>query len=348
MRKKAIKLITTSFILFILQANFAFAAGGEECKTAGGKCLESKLCGSDDGQKDCQSNEICCKENLCVNKNGSCMQQNGTDNDVCSRNGKNQSGIADTSTACWHWNDKNGDWACCVDEENKKCEGETLYCATKCNEGDTPATGSTYTGCKTDESCCEKKSSSDDDNSSGNQSSEFDYKNPLSVESITEWFKNLLASIQGIVGWLAVIMIVVGGIVYITSGGSSSQTTLGKQIIIWALVGFAIAVAAPSLLKEIVDLAKSGSQTTSDVIKNANPVKQIVTNVLEFMLVIIGVLALLGFAISGVMYVSAAGDKQRADTAKNAALYSIIAVCLAGAGLAIIKQVLDLIGTKTS
>lgn len=320
--------------------------GGEVCNGAVylGDAEKDNWC-KDQGRGD----QCCQKSNGCERNNYTCTKDKSECKSTTSSSGTYRADCLQS------YGMKEGDTgsenvACCSEMNTAECGSASGYtCAdvatgNKCADG---YTESTEYACKTvngtQPKCCKKNSTN-----SGTEDIHYGYEPPLTVTSFTEWLKNFLASVQGIVGWLAVIMIVVGGIVYITSGGSSTQTTLGKQIIIWALVGFVIAVAAPSLLKEIVDLAKSGSQTTSDVIENANPVKQIVTNVLEFLLAAIGVLALLGFTIGGVMYVTSAGDKERADTAKRAVVYSIIAICLAGAGLVIVKQVLDLIGTKVS
>lgn len=170
------------------------------------------------------------------------------------------------------------------------------------------------------------------------------YPNPLTVGSFTHWFYNLLVAIQGIVGWLAVIMIVVGGLVYITSGGRSTQVTLAKTIITFALIGFAIAVAAPSLLREIRDIAAGGIDGgNANLIRDATPIVDIVTNVMNFALTLVGMLAIIGFTISGIMYISAGGDSSRAQTAKRMMIYSIVAVTITGASLIILRQVIQLL-----
>ncbi|MEA2006808.1 MAG: hypothetical protein U9O20_01445 [Patescibacteria group bacterium] len=169
------------------------------------------------------------------------------------------------------------------------------------------------------------------------------YPNPLTVNSFTGLLSNFLASVQGIVGWLAVIMIVIGGVVYITSGGHSSQVSLAKTIITFALVGFAIAVAAPSLLREIRDIAAGGVGGGPGLISTATPVATIIENIMNFALTIIGVLATIGFVVSAIMYISAGGDTSRAETAKRMMFYSILAVTIAGASLIILKQVIALL-----
>ena len=174
---------------------------------------------------------------------------------------------------------------------------------------------------------------------------EVEYKNPLKVDSFTDLIKNFLTQLQAIIGWLAVIMIVVGGIVYITSTGRSSQIDLGKKILTYALLGFALAVAAPSILKEIFDLASSGrGATNSNVIEGAKSIKDIAESVMSFVIALIGVIATIGFVISGVLFIAAGGDSGRAEKARKGLTYAIIGVTVAGAALIITKWAFKLMG----
>lgn len=174
----------------------------------------------------------------------------------------------------------------------------------------------------------------------------WEYPNPLKVSSFTQWLGNLLASIQGIVGWLAVIMIFIGGIVYITSAGSQNQITWAKNIIKWALIGFAIAVAAPALLKEIKDLVSNEQASAADLIDNANTMRKILVNVLNFLLAGIGILSLIGLTVGGATYLTSAGDRGRIDTAKKMILYSMIAIAVSGSGIILLKQILTLLAAQ--
>ena len=171
----------------------------------------------------------------------------------------------------------------------------------------------------------------------------FNYGDPLTVTSFSDLFGNFLVNVQGVVGWLAVIMIVIGGIVYITSGGSPNQITLGKSIVVYAMTGFAIAVAAPSLLKEIRDIASAGLAGGPGLIATAKPVQAIVTDVMDFLLTAIGMLAIIGFIIGGILYISAGGDTQKADTAKKTVFYSTLAITISGAALIILRQVIQIL-----
>ncbi len=177
---------------------------------------------------------------------------------------------------------------------------------------------------------------------------QFEYHNPLQVNSFTGLISHFLAGLQAIVGWLAVIMIVVGGIVYITSAGKSGQLELGKKILTFALLGFAIAVAAPSILKEIMALVGNGQGTSNggSVIARATDVRVILMRILSFVITLVGVIATIGFVISGFNFIAVGGDSGRADKARKGLMYSIIGVVVAGTALIVIRQVLVLLGMQ--
>jgi len=58
-----------------------------------------------------------------------------------------------------------------------------------------------------------------------------------------------------------------------------------------------------------------------------------VNSVYKWLLAIVGIAGVIGFAIAGILYLTAAGDDTRMGQAKKAMLYSIIGVVVALAGL---------------
>ena len=68
-------------------------------------------------------------------------------------------------------------------------------------------------------------------------------------------------------------------------------------------------------------------------------VYNIVSGTMDWLLAIFGFIAIIGFVISGIMYLTAAGDDKRMGTAKNAMTYSIIGVIVALIGYVVVKTV---------
>ncbi len=173
--------------------------------------------------------------------------------------------------------------------------------------------------------------------------SNYNYTNPLKVDSMTAWLSGILAGLQGVVGIIAVMMLVLAGIIYIAAGINSNWMILAKNMATWAIIGFAIVVAVPSLLKEIYDIFNTNPTTSPDIIKEANFFRDILLNVLRFLLTIIGVFALISFVIAGFKYLTSGGDQGRADSAKKMVFYSIIAVLVSGSGVIIIRQIFKIL-----
>ncbi len=65
---------------------------------------------------------------------------------------------------------------------------------------------------------------------------------------------------------------------------------------------------------------------------------------MNWLLGIIGVLAVIAFVISGIQYLTSAGDEQMAETAKRNMTYAIIGLVIALAGLIIVNAVAGLTG----
>lgn len=93
--------------------------------------------------------------------------------------------------------------------------------------------------------------------------------------------------------------------------------------------------------------SSSGSTTTSGglVIPSTNlpsppgGIRQILANLLMWILGIFGMLAILAFVVSGIQYFAAAGDEKMMETAKRNLIYSIIGVVVALSGFVIIMAV---------
>lgn len=77
----------------------------------------------------------------------------------------------------------------------------------------------------------------------------------------TSSFQTLLDNIvnifSAIVGVIAVVMIIVGGLRYITSGGDSSRVGSAKTTIIYALVGLVVVVLAQLIVHFVINQAST-------------------------------------------------------------------------------------------
>ncbi|MFA6383644.1 MAG: hypothetical protein WCX17_04470 [Parcubacteria group bacterium] len=74
----------------------------------------------------------------------------------------------------------------------------------------------------------------------------------------------------------------------------------------------------------------------------------IIKGIMNWLLALVGILGVIGFAIAGILYLTAAGDEDRIKTAKSAMTYSIIGVIIALLGLVIIRAAASMIGGSSA
>lgn len=68
---------------------------------------------------------------------------------------------------------------------------------------------------------------------------------------------NAIMSLLVVIGTgVTVIMIIWGGIQYMTSGGNEQRTTSAKKTIIWAIIGFSILISAKFIIQAVEAVLK--------------------------------------------------------------------------------------------
>lgn len=161
--------------------------------------------------------------------------------------------------------------------------------------------------------------------------------NPLRYDSVEGALTGVMTALKNIVVTLAILMIVIGGIMYILSFGNPDRMKTAKNVVLAALVGLAIILAAPAFLKEIYTLLGGGPEPSE--LAGALTLTQIARNVLNFLLSIIGTLAIIVMIISGIMYVTSAGNETRMKSARQMFVAALIGVTLALASLVLVSAV---------
>lgn len=76
----------------------------------------------------------------------------------------------------------------------------------------------------------------------------------------------------------------------------------------------------------------------------AGSIVGIITSGMNWLLIIVGILGVIGFVISGIIYLTAAGDEDQIGKGKKAMIYSIVGVVVALIGVVIIQAVQGLLG----
>ncbi|MFA6285018.1 MAG: pilin [Parcubacteria group bacterium] len=163
------------------------------------------------------------------------------------------------------------------------------------------------------------------------------FGNPLAP---TDTFEGVLSSImsylQKIAGTIAVIFIILGGIMYMVSGGSKEAAERAKKTLIFAIAGLAIVLAAPYIYTEVKAILSGNSPGST--------FQTILANILKLLLSIVGFLAIISMVVGAIWMLTAVGDDERYELGKKTATYSILGLVVALSALVIATQVKNIIG----
>ncbi|HAI73993.1 MAG TPA: hypothetical protein DCS28_03590 [Candidatus Moranbacteria bacterium] len=102
------------------------------------------------------------------------------------------------------------------------------------------------------------------------------------------------------------------------------------------------ALAAPAIVFGAFDPTAGGGTGLPE-----ESVMNIVANIMNWLLTAIGIAGVIGFAISGILYLTAAGDEDKIKKAKSAMVASIIGVLVAIAGVVALRAASGLLGGAT-
>lgn len=94
--------------------------------------------------------------------------------------------------------------------------------------------------------------------------------------------------------------------------------------------------------------ASSGSALTTGSGLQSNSVASILTTILNWLLYLLTAIAVIGFVVSGILYITAAGDEGKVEKAKNFMTYSIIGIIVALIGLVVVRTISNIIATSGS
>ncbi len=176
-----------------------------------------------------------------------------------------------------------------------------------------------------------------------------EFTNPLRFTTAEGFLGSILLALQRIIVTLALVFIVIGAVLVLTSAGSPDMVERGKKSITAAIIGLAIGIAAPSILKELAGILGWGPVSSNcnpgdvncESVDAALTLSQIAVRTLNFLLGIAGILALIMIVIGGIVYLTSAGDPERADRGKKTFTYSVIGIIIALSAMVIIRQIAE-------
>lgn len=64
--------------------------------------------------------------------------------------------------------------------------------------------------------------------------------NPLNVATFPELVRSVITGILGVVGAVSLVMMVIGGITWMTSAGNPDRVRRGRDTLLWAILGLVV------------------------------------------------------------------------------------------------------------
>ncbi len=87
---------------------------------------------------------------------------------------------------------------------------------------------------------------------------------PVDLFGQSGTFSKITSIMLFVIGAIAVIMIVIGGLRYVLSGGDSSQITAAKNTILYAIIGIVVAILAYAIIQFVIgSFSATGSAGTN-------------------------------------------------------------------------------------
>lgn len=171
-----------------------------------------------------------------------------------------------------------------------------------------------------------------------NQASAETVVNPISANSFGELFQRAMNYAKTIAGTVAVLFIILGGVMYMISGGNKGMAERAKNTTIYAITGLAIVVAVPLFLSDILLILKGGASSNSGLMVVA-------LNVLRVLLACIGVFGIMGLLNGAIIMFISSGDDNTITMARSSVKYSLIAIAMSFGSLIIIKTFMGMVLT---
>lgn len=142
---------------------------------------------------------------------------------------------------------------------------------------------------------------------------------------------NIVAMVLGIVGYVAIALVMWGGIQYMTAQGDPGKVAKGKKTIMNALIGLIIVMSA-----SIISGSISGIVSGASADNGAN----FFTNIFNRVFFWSGVIAVIMVVYGGIQYITSVGNPSGITKAKTTILYSIIGLLVVIMAAAIVNVVL--------
>lgn len=80
--------------------------------------------------------------------------------------------------------------------------------------------------------------------------------NPLGTTNINIVISRIISYVLGLIGTVSLLLFIYGGLIWMTSAGSSDKVKKGRDILVWAVIGMAVVFSSYILVKFIIQGAQ--------------------------------------------------------------------------------------------
>ena len=136
---------------------------------------------------------------------------------------------------------------------------------------------------------------------------------------------NLFNLAFGILGGIALIMIVLQGIRYALSDGDPGKTTQARNGIIYAVVGIVVALTGASITNFVLEAALPAA-TDQTALVGMNSVLSRVAGILS---IVVGAISVIMIIVNGYKFALSNGDSSKAASARNGIIYALVGAVIA-------------------
>lgn len=157
--------------------------------------------------------------------------------------------------------------------------------------------------------------------------------NLLPCNSIRACILMMVDNLIDVVVGVTVVVIILAGMMYLFSGANIELAEKAKKTLLGAVVGFAIVLGSKFIITEVGCALGWTGATGCGV-----AAKSMITRMITFLFSIVGIIALIGIIIGGILHIGSAGDESRAKSAKKILVSSIIGLVIALLSATIVRQ----------
>ena len=143
---------------------------------------------------------------------------------------------------------------------------------------------------------------------------------------------NVVSMILGIVGYLAIAMVIWGGYQYMMARGDPGKVAKGKKTVTNAVIGMALVMTASLISGAVADVISKS--------KGGDFIKEIFNTAFVWG----GIIAVIMIVWGGIQYVTSTGNPAAAKTARDTILYSAIGLIIVILAAVIVNTVVGAIG----